>query len=182
MSLFSSGRERRLWLWAISAVAAIYLTLGLVLPLTKVLRESGLLEASFVFAMLLVGAAVVTFGLSTRPGGAEIGVALGIIAVYLLVFIRMAIPEERTHLIEYGVVASLVYQALKERVSQGRRVPVPALLAAAITAVVGTVDECIQAFVPGRVFDPLDILFNILAGVMAISASVSLRWARRRVA
>jgi hypothetical protein len=76
---------------------------------------------------LLVLATVVTQGLKTRPGGAEISVALGVAAAYLLVFVRMAIPTERSHLVEYGVVALFIYEALLERASQGRRVPVPAL-------------------------------------------------------
>lgn len=36
--------------------------------------------------------------LNRRTGGAEIGGALGVAAVYLMVFVRMGIPEERTHL------------------------------------------------------------------------------------
>jgi len=40
-------------------------------------------------------------------------------------------------------------------------------------------DEGIQALLPSRVFDPIDILFNALAGLMAVLASVALAWARR---
>ena len=121
-----------------------------------------------------------TQGLTTRPGGAEIGVALGVVAVYLLLFIRMtATAAERTHLMEYGVVAVFVYEALMERASQGRRVPVPALLAALATSLLGVLDECIQAVLPNRVFDPIDILFNVLAAVMAVVAMMALGWARR---
>lgn len=57
----------------------------------------------------------------------------------------------------------------------------PALLAIVIAALVGVLDECIQAFLPNRVFDPLDILFNVLAAVMAVTASAALAWAQRRV-
>ena len=39
------------------------------------------------------------------------------------------------------------------RAIQGRRVPAPAVTAAVTTALIGVLDECIQAFVPGRVFD-----------------------------
>jgi len=46
---------------------------------------------------------------------------------------------------------------------------------------IGVLDECIQAFLPNRVFDPLDILFNALAAVMAVVASAALTWARRRM-
>ena len=180
MSWFSSHRERRLWVWTLLVVAAIYATLGLATAWAGVLRDSGLLTVFFVGAMLLIGAAVVTRGLQVRPGGLEVAVALGVAAVYGLVFVRMALETERSHLIEYGVVALLIHEALTERASQGRRVPVPALLAFLAAVVVGAVDEGIQAFLPVRVFDPQDILFNALAAFMAIAGSVALAWARRR--
>ncbi len=186
MALFSSDRERRLWLWTLAVVAAIYSTLGLARTLAGALREHGPLDASFdlvafVLSMLLVGATIVTQGLKKRPGGAEIAVALGVAAAYLMVFLRMVSLEERTHLIEYGVVGVFIYAALAERAGQGRRVPLPPLLAILATAALGSLDEGIQAFLPSRVFDPQDILFNLLAGTMAVGASVALAWARRRV-
>lgn len=179
MPLFTSPRERRLWLWTLAVVGAIYATLGLTSMLVGKLLERGLFDDTFVVAFFLTGAAILTQGLKIRPGGLEIGVALGVAAVYLMVFARMGIPE-RSHLFEYGVVAVLIYEALTERASQGRRVPAPTLLAIAATALVGVLDEFIQAWLPTRVFDPRDILFNILAGLMAVLASLALTWARRR--
>ncbi len=178
--LFSSARERRLWIWTLVVVAAIYSTLGLATTLAGALYDRDLLAAAFGLGILLVGAAIVALALKMRPGGAEIGVALGVAAAYLMVFQRMAITVERSHLFEYSVVAVFIYEALTERASQGRRVPVPALLAIVATALVGLLDECIQVFLPSRVFDPVDILFNLLAAVMAVAASVALAWARRR--
>lgn len=178
MSLFASSRERHLWTWTLAVVAGIYSTLGLTPALAGVLRDRGLLTASFVLGMLLVAATAVTHGLRTRPGGAEIGVALGVAAVYFLVFVRMALPEERTHLIEYGVVAVFIHEALTERTGGDRRLPM-ALLAALGTTLAGTLDESIQAFLPSRVFDPQDVLFNVLAGTMAITASMALQWGQR---
>ena len=185
MSWFSSRRERRLWVWTLLVVAAIYSTLGLATTVAGLLRESGLLNESlavvmFLAGMVLVGATIVTRGLQVRPGGTEIAVALGIATAYFMVFVRIAILEERSHLIEYSVVALLIYEALAERASQGRRVPVPAVLAFVLAVVVGAVDEGIQAIIPVRVFDPLDILFNALAAFMAVAGSVALAWARRR--
>ena len=63
---------------------------------------------------------------------------------------------------------------------QGRPVPIPALIAVVAACVVGVIDECIQAFLPSRVFDPEDILFNVLASMMAVASSVALGWARSR--
>ena len=71
-------------------------------------------------------------------------------------------------------------ERLAERAANGRRVPVPAILAILIATVLGVVDECLQAFLPQRVFDPRDLLFNTLAAVMAVSASSALLWARSR--
>ena len=181
MSLFASTRERRLWLWTLAVVVAIYASIGFASSVAGVLRESGLFEASlFLGAMLLVGATVVAQGLRARPGGVEVAVALGVAVVYLLVLMRVASPIERSHLIEYSVVAVFIYEALAERASHGRRVPSPALLAVLATALVGAVDECIQYFLPDRVFDPVDVVFNALAAVMAVVASAALGWARRR--
>ncbi len=77
------------------------------------------------------------------------------------------------------MLAVFVYQALLERRSQGRRVPVPALLAILVTSAFGVLDEGIQGLIPSRVFSPIDMLFNVLAAVMAVSATAALRWARR---
>lgn len=41
-------------------------------------------------------------------------------------------------------------------------------------------DETIQLVLPSRVFDPINMLFNVLAAVMAVAASSALRWARER--
>lgn len=177
---FASVRERRLWAWTLIVVAAIYSTLGLARTLTERFSDQNLNAAVFVLGLLLVAAAAVSLARNVQRRGAEIGVALGVIATYLLVFVRLTSAVERSHLIEYGVVAVFVYEALEERASRGRRVPAPAWLAIAITVLVGAADEGIQLFIPSRVFDPIDIVFNTLAAAMAVGASVLLSRARRR--
>ncbi len=161
-------------------MAAIYSTLGLARTLAAALADSGLGEGLFIVCCLLVLAAVVTQGLRTRPGGAEIAVALGVAAAYLLVFVRMSIPTERSHLIEYGVVALFIHEALTERAGRGRCVPAPGLLAVLAAGLIGVLDECLQLLLPSRVFDPVDMLFNVLAATMAVVAGAALRRARRR--
>lgn len=180
MSLFASNRERRLWIWASLTVLAIYSTLGLARSLEGTLRAKGLLEASFILGVALIGIAIVIQGWKSRPGGYEIGLALGIAAVYFMVFVRMANPAERTHLLEYSVVALLINEALAERSKAGLQVKLQPLLVVLITSVIGLVDECIQLLLPSRIFDPRDILFNGLASALAVGAAYSLGWVRRR--
>ena len=167
--LFSSARERRLWAWTLALVVAIYSTLGLAATLVGKLPED-LFGQVFFYALLIIGVVILTQGLKVRPGGIEIGVALGVLAVYLMVFARMGRGiAERSHLLEYGVVAVFIYEALTERASQGRRVPVPALLAFLAASTIGVLDECIQAILPSRVFEWVDILQNFLAALMAVA-------------
>ena len=179
MLLFASKRERRLWAWTLAVVATIYSTLGLARTLAGSWGDSTLGAGLFALCCVMILATVLTRGFKSRPGGAEVGVAVGIAAVYLLVLARMSSPTERSHLIEYGVVALLIHEALTERVSQGRRVPAAALLAVSLAILLGVIDEFIQLYLPSRVFDPVDILFNVLAAVMAIAASSALSWARK---
>ena len=98
-----------------------------------------------------------------------------------MVLMRMALPEERSHILEYTVVALLMHAALEERKVQGRNVPYPAILAIVGTSLIGILDESIQLLMPSRTFDAFDILFDFLAALMAVTASVALRWAQRRV-
>ncbi len=90
VSLFTSDRERHLWLWTLAVLLAIYATLGSSRRLAEGLREHNQL----------------------RP-------AITVTAVYLFTIFRMQIPEERAHLIEYGLVAILIRQALAERRRNG---------------------------------------------------------------
>ena len=106
--------------------------------------------------------------------------AIGILAVYLWMIVRVESPEERTHLIEYSLVAILIYQALVERRRSGRQVPSPAVQAIVVTALLCWLDEGIQAILPNRIYDIRDVGFNALAGLMAIIASLVLARVRHR--
>ena len=179
MAFFVSDRERRLWLWTASVVVAIYATLGLAGRIAAVLGEGGFLDAAlFLLGMGLVAVTVIVHGFREGPRGAEIVVMLGVATVYFMVLFRMTLVE-RSHLIEYGVVAVFTLEALRERARRRRVVPAPALWAIIATGLVGALDEGIQLFLPNRYFDPLDMVFNVLAAAMAVGASLALGWGRR---
>ncbi len=179
------GRERRLWLWAAAVVLTIYSTLGLAQTLAGALRDHNLLRVSFAVAVLLVGTIVILRCAKKRPSRREIGVALGVAAVYLTALPRTLSThpnfEERTHLFEYGLVGQLIYQALLERRRNGRRVPTPAILAVVVTALLGWLDEGIQALLPRRVYDLADVGVNALAGLMAVVTTLAMGWACRGI-
>lgn len=174
---FSSDRERRLWLVTLAVLALVYSTLGLTNKLALTLREANLLGLSSTGVLLVVGAVIALRWARTGPGRHEVAAAIGVMAVCLMVFARTTIPE-RSHLFEYGMVAILIYQALKERRRNGRTVLVPPVLAVMATVLLGFLDEGIQSLIPSRVYDPDDVIVNAVSACVAIVASVFLGWAR----
>ena len=180
MSLFSSKRERRLWLALVIVLAGIYSTLGqtpaIAAALGTDLIESA--EANLVFALLILLVLIPIFFVDKRLARLEIAVGIGILAVFLLTWLRLGSWEERTHLFEYALVAALVHEALLERRDNGRRVPAPTLLALLISLLLGLLDEGIQYLLPNRVFDPVDVAFNSLAATIIIGSRWLFRWLR----
>ena len=179
MSIFTSTHEKRLWLGVFVVTATIYSTLFISQPLAKLLSDQNVHAAFFLLGMFLVGAAVVVHALKTKPSNIELSVLLGIIALYVMFFLRLGLPE-RSHLIEYSVLAIFIHKALVERAIQGKKIPRPALYALIIAFSIGLLDECIQIFLPNRVFDINDIYFNGIAVTMAIGSTLVLSWLRKR--
>lgn len=177
-SPFTSDRERRLWLYTLAVMLAIYSTLSPAQEVAAVLRERGLLGVSSGAVMLVVGMVIAMHWAKTRPGRLEVGAGLGVAAIYLTTIVRMPVPEARSHLFEYGLVAMLIYQALTERQRNGRRVLMPPLLALVAATALGWLDEGIQAFLPNRVYDLVDVGLNAAFALMAITSSLFMRWAR----
>ena len=179
MPLFTSRREKHIWFWTCLVIATIFSTLFIGQPFATELADQNVQAFFFVLGMILVGSAMVIHGLRSQPGKAEIAILLGIVAIYTMFFLRLGISE-RSHLIEYSVLAIFIHQAFLERTSQGVQISMPALIAWVVTFMIGIIDECIQIFLPNRVFDPIDILFNGMAVTIAIGSNLVLTWARKR--
>jgi hypothetical protein len=99
MVVFTSARERRMWLWALAVTAAIYATLGQVPAIAGALRDRDLLDNTFFGAFVVVVAALTIVGLTVRPGWREVTVVVAVLSTYLMAFLRFANPAERTHLV-----------------------------------------------------------------------------------
>ncbi len=181
MSFFSSNRERRLWFALVIVLAGIYVTLGQAPAIVAALGERIVASAgtNLFFALLALLVVIPIIFIDKRLSRNEIAVGLGILAVYLMAWLRIGSWAERTHLFEYGLVAALVHEALLERKDNGRRVPAPALLALIISLLLGCLDEGIQSMLPNRVFDLIDIAFNSLAATIIIGARWLVAWVRR---
>ncbi len=177
---FSTSRERNLWLLVAAVVVAIYSTLGLAKTLAAELTNRNMLDNISALALLVLFAVVALLGMKGRaPRTLPVAIAVGMVAVYALVFLRAASPIERSHLFEYSLLAILIHEALLERSSAGRTVVRPGLVAISAASLIGVVDEGIQLILPSRVFDPIDIGFNIFATFMGVAVSGAVAWAVR---
>ena len=179
MSIFTSSREKRLWLYALIVLVAILSTLVLGRPLQEMLKDQNIQFVFFLLGMILTGTTILLHGLKVRPGNTEMAIWFGLAAVYIVFIFRLGAPE-RSHLMEYSVLAIFIHKALIERLSQGNQILMPALIAFIVTFIIGVLDESIQIFLPSRVFNPDDIWFNGFAALMAIGSSILLQWIRKK--
>ncbi len=178
--LFTSRRERRIWACAAALVAVIFSTLGLSRALAGSFLARQFAEEAFTagFAILLAGLLLAAVGWSTAAR--DIGTAVAAAGALAIAAARVTSAADRTHLIEYAALAALIHAALRERAARRGGLRAPSLAAMIATALVGLADESLQALFPARVFDPRDLLFNVLAAVLGTAGPSGARWTRRQ--
>lgn len=103
---------------------------------------------------------------SWRTGPRRRGAAFAILAVVALAggillfgYYRGEKAAKRFHLVEYGVLSLLAFEAVRAEPGERRGI----ILAALFVLAVGTADEVLQGFVPPRTFRWLDLAGNWLA-------------------
>lgn len=180
MTLFTSARERKFWRWALLVTTAIYASLFLGNPLAHLVEDQNIAAIFFLLGMAVVGGAILFHSLETRPGKIELAVAFGFLAVFIMFFLRLGLAE-RSHVIEYSILAILVDKAIHERADQAKNITWPSVMAWLISFMIGVVDECVQILIPDRVFDPTDIVFNGIAVTLAIAPKILIQWVRKRI-
>ena len=180
MSLFTSTQEKRFWLLALLVAITILSTLFIGQPLRRLLSSQDLQAVIFLGGMLTLALAVVLQGWQSKPHALEIIIWLSLIAVGGMFFLRLGLPE-RSHLIEYSALSIFILNALQERSKQRQLLVSPYLATFLLAFPLGLFDEMLQGFIPDRVFDPNDILFNALAIGLTIGVISLLRWAKGKL-
>lgn len=175
--MFSSARERALWLAVGGWSLAIWASIVPGRIATEALRERGWLTASITMVIATVGVAlgarVARAGAGWRTGTIT---ALAAIA-YGWVIAQVPYLSERLHVVEYGLVALGIERALDAR--WGGRALARVAIAITGTAVIGWIDELLQSLVPGRVDDPADVALDAGSGALAVLTAAMIRGARR---
>ena len=166
MTLFTSKKERKLWILNIVVISIILSTLGVDQQIANFMRAHSILNDSINFVAVLSGLGVIAYMIKMKSGFFEYLTFASACFVLFWMWLRIDIPEERTHLIEYLVVSALFYRTFKERALNMSGFNFFPLKAFATAILVGVMDEVVQYFLPNRVFDIIDVGFNVIAVTM----------------
>ena len=155
----------------------IYATLGIARPIAEYLRSTGILLPTIIclFGGCLPLALFWRYRKISRTQ--FLLRILLIITLLCCAFLISALPEERLHFLTYGLAGWLIYWSLEatpvfsstpkksELLHQVLIWLIPCLL----VWIAGGVDELIQWWLPNRVFDIRDIVFNGTAGMVGVA-------------
>ncbi len=155
------------WALLLGTVGLVYASLPVSRDVLIALVQRDLvgwvITASYFFAtVIIVYHVVFDVRLTDRVAFAALVVLGSIVGALVL---GMAVPEERLHFLQYGLIALLARRALAFGSGPGRQYGLAVLLA----GLFGLGDELIQAVLPDRVYDSVDVLINVLAAVLAIA-------------
>ena len=166
-------KELRIRWWAGIAVylAVVYATLGAAPGIWEGLDAlffgNGIIFTVYVPAVLAVVALAAYMFFKKEERRAD---SYFILLVFVAVFFELTLlavrPEEKIHLLEYGVLGVLLYNALK--VDLDRFDPMLYIIGGVFCFGAGIVDEVIQLYLPNRVFDWKDVVINFISGVMGL--------------
>jgi len=85
-------------------------------------------------------------------------------------------PIERAHYLKYSLLGSLVgltrLSSVDFKTNSKKNLWYLGISGLSFVLAIGVMDETIQAIVPDRVFDPLDIAYNIFGGVCGLLAVI----------
>lgn len=158
----------RRWIPVLAWIVVIYTTI----PFVRRLREwfvghwsprliTWAVAAVLVSAALAAAVAVGRRSLPLRPGSLPWITVVTVVLVAWTFSLRRS-PEEAVHFLEYGVLAVLIFRALRPVLDDDLIYVVGFL----VGALVGTGDEIIQWFSPERYWDWRDLLLNSGAGAL----------------
>ena len=140
-----------------AAVLATWATSGIARQAASHLRDQGLLAWVVALAFLAM-AAILAEALATGRHGIRVSPTLLVVTLgsAALLFLRWELPEERFHLALYPFLGYLAWLAVGTRSGP----------AAALVVAAGVCDESLQGLHAARQFDWMDVVANVVGGLL----------------
>lgn len=143
MAIFTSNIESRRWRYVVAILVAIFVGLIFGPAFQMFLLRPGVQLVLFLAGMILTAGVIILYGANLQTRKFEVVLWVGLAAVYTMLFFRLGVAE-RSHLMEYGVLAIFIHHALLARAYLQGRPVTTALLAFGLTIFIGLIDECFQ--------------------------------------
>ncbi|MBI5116822.1 VanZ family protein [Candidatus Poribacteria bacterium] len=162
-------RRRRAWACAAAMMSVILLSL----PITPFLWRKAVevfgpqfnILGYFVLVVLALVFAIYAVRRRDRLERSSVFVLGGLAVIYYwLLRYHCRFPAERLHLFEYGLLAYLLYRALRYDFPEMKAYS----LGFSISSLFGLLDEIIQHFLPNRVFEWRDVATNVIASALGL--------------
>ncbi|MEA1927346.1 MAG: VanZ family protein [Candidatus Auribacterota bacterium] len=174
-------RSHKVLMWTVAVLILAYAPIAR--PIQKYLRElfTSILGTEgmmiFVLSLFLIGSIVfVCVSRFWRLPLPRIITLIILLASGVIYSFFLRLPEERIHLVEFGLLGILACTSFRGRRSDNWIWIWKPLL---FIFLVGSADEIFQWFLPDRVFDLRDILFNTLGGIWGIWLYMGITWTIR---
>jgi len=163
---FLNSIKRKYWGQAVLWVALIYATLYPVRPLCEFLKRTTpfALLTNVLLVTLLAGMTAAVVRAAKFKKFSSYFLMLLTVMVYLYGLNSLDFPEEKIHFFEYGVLAYLVFRALRIDFSEGVSYPA----AFAVCSLLGWVDEGIQEIPPNRYYQLSDVVLNSVSSALGL--------------
>lgn len=159
---------------AIVTYSIILSTLFIGNPLNKIFPNQDFHALLFLLGMLLIGLSCI-LNFKTLPTWRGRTVYVGIAAIALLFFLRLSL-NERSHLIEYCILALFVFNAFEKKGVLKHKLY---FYSFGVCFCLGVLDELFQYFLPNRVMDTEDVFFNTLAIVFVLLHHFTIGWIKK---
>ncbi len=161
------------WALVIIWTGLIYSTLYIVRPICEFLKQYTPFDAIIwgLFVLTLIGIIYFVFFHVRRMKPLSYLLFFGTLACYAAALFWLKIPEERIHLIQYGILVCLLVRALR------LDFPPSAAYAGAfvLTSLLGLGDEGIQHILPNRYFQWKDVILNSVSAALGLLLWLSLQ-------
>jgi VanZ family protein len=164
------AKARKIW-WSgvLLYLVFIYATLGYAPVLWDALNEiTGGSGLAIVYAAgISVVVAILLYTVFFKKEKSPAKYLLLLISFYIFFILNKlaTFPAEKIHLLEYGMLSVLLYNALK--VDMDRYDVRLYIWGSAICLLAGLIDEIIQLVLPDRFFDWKDVFINAASGITA---------------
>jgi len=158
--------RRRYWSFVLVWIGIIYSTLYIVRPICTFLKETTpfplLINALCI--IFLIAVLIVLWKTARAFDPFSYFILAGILLAYAYGMAAIQYPEEKIHFIEYGILAYLIYRAVRLDKPDFTAYGIAFLLC----SILGWIDEGIQHILPNRYYQIEDVILNSVSGILGL--------------